>query len=276
MDTKEIASVWEWEETNDGAHATREWVCDWSNLATLRKQYATIGKAYYAGSNLYCTSVRVRGEGKPDGYDTTLSMPKFTQARVTAEFATYQKLDSAPITTWEVSAEVLELGLGRRWCYAGTICDQAQSMLMPQAELTLQMTLRTLPRANLIAMIGKINGNPFQGFSVGTLLFLGANTEARYDYERKSYIYNVAYKFLFKPQGHNTVWRAPRQARDSSGALLWWDDDEQDPIFVTGLAGTAGWDRPHPHLYDYVDFNPLIGLPAMPITVIEPMCEAAL
>lgn len=260
-------SYWSEQVSEQGAHATRVWVVEASDLQRARPR---IGEEYYPKSGLYCSEYRIEGMGRPTGYDSN-GRPTFTHYQITCEYSSFQKIDTAPVITFDVSGEVVETGLGRKWKWAGTTCDQAQGVIYPQMEITINLVMAAMPQSIIIDRVGKVNYIPWQGYPAETLLYLGASTEARWDYQRRTYIYRVAHKFLFRPRGHNVIWRAPRQARDDSGALKWKDPETQcEPVFVTGRAGQGGWDRPIPPLYEYADFNPLIGLPpAIPVRICE-------
>ena len=75
-------------------------------------------------------------------------------------------------------------------------------------------------------------------------------------------LYGVTYEFLWQPFSHNIVWREPRPAYDDVGNPLTTGAPLYDPVFVDGIAGTAGWDWTTPRIYKPADFNPMLGLRA--------------
>jgi hypothetical protein len=238
-----------------GTTATLTWICDWADAASVRPK---IGAAHPTESGIYCSEVMEEGVGVPTGTHT------YTKLKITATYGSYQWLDSAPQTTWEMGGEVLETGLGRQWQGTRTRCDQAYGIYYPNAVLTITVMRADVPLSHIMTRLGKVNWSPFQGCPRETVLFEGCTTESQYDYERHKYFYRISYRFLVRPGSHNVVWRAPRQARDDTGALLTTGEPEYDPVFVNTAAGVGGWDRPLPWLYDWADFNPLLGLPASP------------
>lgn len=241
----------------DGVTAEYEVVCEWAEKDTIAPQ---IGQPHPMEYGLYCVEVRIRGEGQP------VSDHVYTHARIRAIYSTAQYVDAAPIQTLEFGGEILETGLGRKWTYAKTKCDQSQGIWYPTVILNQQLMFWEVNTALILSCVGKVNYWPFLNCGHETLLFEGASTESVWDGLRNTYMYRVNYRFLYRPNGHNTVWRAPRQARDSqTGGLLDTGAPDFDPVFVKGIAGVGGWDRPKPLLYDYADFNPLFGWPAQPV-----------
>lgn len=236
-----------------GVQATIEWVCSWSDRTSVRPK---IGAAHPTERGLYCTEVIEEGVGKPTGSGT------YEYCKITATYSTFQQIDAAPQESWEFGGEVLETGLGRLWWGAQTYCEQSFGVYYPNAIRTLTVVRNDIPIIPILNALGKVNWTTFMGIPAEQMLFEGATTESWYDYERNRYFYRCSYRFLVRPISHNMVWRAPRQARDETGQLIF--DNDGNPVFVDGPAGVGGWDRPYPNLYELGDFNPLFGLPANP------------
>lgn len=245
----------------DGVVSTIQYLCPWADIAKTRPR---MGEAHPSELGLYCVEVEESGEGKPTGNHT------YEYCRITARYSTYQRVaDSEPRISLEFGGEMLETGLGRRWHSTGTVCDQAQAVFYPNMIINYSIVLEAIPTAVLINCVGKVNYGTFMGYAHETLLFEGASADSQWDYERGMYFYRMGYRFQFRPNGHNMVWRAPRQARDVLGNLADSGAPNYDPIFVDGPAGIGGWDRPVPGLYERVDFNPLFGWPAKPVYIAQ-------
>jgi hypothetical protein len=182
----------------------------------------------------------------------------YTHLKITAEYSTFQAVDDTAQECWEYGGEVLETGMGRVWQNAGTTMESQYGVYYPNIIMRYSITVPNAPRAYILACQGKVNVNTFLGCAPETLLLEGASFESKKQDDSGWYYYKVNYSFLWRPVGHNVVWRAPRQARDSIGNLL-FDSGTGDPQMVTGAAGTGGWDRPVPALYELADFSGLLG-----------------
>ena len=241
-----------------GTTATYTIDCAWADRATSRPK---IGSKHPTEPNLYCTEVVETGLGKPAGGHT------YTHCRIAARYSTFQQIEAAPTEQWEFGGEVLDTGIGRTWeslmaANDFTKCEQSFGVYYPNAIRTMTMVKQTVPINAIIQSLGKINWTYWQGLPAQTCLFEGASTESWFDYERYSYFYRISYRFLVRPISHNIVWRAPRQARNATGDLMW--DADGHPYWELGAAGSAGWDKPFPPLYELGDFNPLFGWPPNP------------
>ena len=256
MSTAVLFDSHETTRNRQGTTATLAWVCDWKDAEKVRPK---IGAKHPTEANLFCSEVREKGMGQPTGTHT------YEKMRITATYGSYQWLDSAPQSSWELGGEVLETGLGRTWQNAGTKCDQAYGVFYPNAVYTITVMRATVPLWAIMCCLGKLNWTTFQGCPRETMLFEGCTTESQFDYERLQYFYRISYRFLVRPGSHNVVWRAPRQARDDTGALLTTGAPYYDPVFVDGVAGEGGWDKPWPRLYGMADFNPLFGWAPNPV-----------
>ena len=210
---------------------------------------------------LKCCEINYEGYGGIEQNTSSSNYGNFKKCIITARYSTYEFLDDLPTETWEFGGEVLETGLGRHWLYGGTANDQAQGVYYPNIIRSITFVWDTVPVAEILLCQGKVNSSWFQTFPPETLLFEGATIASRADYERGKYLYTITYKFLYRSLGHNVVWRAPRQARDDAGNLL-FETGTGDPEFVSGAAGIGGWDRTVPALYETANFNPIFGWPS--------------
>lgn len=226
---------------------------------TWRSDCPTIGAAFPGHTLLRLRERRM----EPLNPDKSTGDPA-EWVKVTCDYSTYQYIEDAPIESGEFSGEVLETTLGRTWATTGRRSMQSFGVTCPMMEWCVKMTTAAIPKAAIIANINKVNVYTWLDFPAETLLFQGASWDNRYDYERQTYIYSVTFKFCFRPLGWNVVWRAPEQMRDAEGNLVWEDDGAGGggvPVWVPGDAGIGGWDRLVPALYQWGDFNPLLGWP---------------
>jgi hypothetical protein len=208
----------------------------------------------YPGDNRLVARRRTMRPMSPDRNGTNPAQ----YVEVEVEYSTLPYLDSEPIEEWRVSAESLSVGPGRWWVGANWPCEQPLNIIIPLVEWELQLLMATVPRAAIVANVGKVNGYDWEGWQRGTLLFVGANIQSRWDYDRNRYLYTVRLQFQGRPVPWNVVWRAPRQKR-VDGVLLY--DNLGQPVYVDGPAGVGGWDTTDPPLYAEGDFDPLVGRP---------------
>lgn len=244
--------------TRRGSTQQRVWIISRDNIDTAIIDIAN-SPLYMFGKRLICQSIDVRGVGKPetgeDGYYY------YGQYELTAEFSTANIDGELPVESWEFGAEILEVGLGRRWYNAGTIAEVSQGILFPTLIRTITLTSSIVPAPYILSCLGKVNGGWFQGFPPETLLFEGGSTEQLWNLDNENpSAYRITYKFLYRSVSHNVVWRAPRQKLAADGSLEF--DSNNNPVFVDGVAGTGNWDRLVPNLYDLADFSPLFFLPS--------------
>lgn len=232
----------------------RIFVCDWSE----RKTHAPrLGDSFPGELWLRCSSLEIEGIGRSTGPGS------YEKAKVIARYNTYQWVDDQPVESWEFGGEILETAIGRVWVGTSEICDQAYGVFYPSAIRTITLTLPGVPIAAIFNNLGKVNGNWLMDIPPEHALFEGASATAHFDPERLAYIYKISYKFNIRCMPWNIVWRAPKQARDSTGMLKWTQAGH--PIWVEGPAGRGAWDRPYPNLYSLGDLGPMLGLPSMPI-----------
>jgi len=246
--------------SRDGITGRREWVCTWAERLTAADR-PRIGSNFPGEPNIRCTQITYKGEGRQSGDGAN-----YEYCRVTAEYATYLKISDPYRESLEFGGEVLETALGRTWQDAGTPVEQAFGVFYPSMVWQAQVVRSSIPLQQLLNALGKVNHSRFLNFARETVLFEGASAESQWDNEREIYIYRLTLRFLWRPVSHNVVWRVPRQARYQDGSLKWGNDGL--PVFESGLAGNANWDRPYPALYASTDFNPLLGLPPSPPDII--------
>jgi hypothetical protein len=253
----------------DGVVAEVQLVCPWADIASVRPR---MGQAHPSEFGLYCTEVTEKGEGTPASDYT------YSHCRITARYSTFQRIeDTVPEMSMEFGGEMLETGLGRHWQNAPTVCDQSLAVFYPLLIINYSFVMSAIPLVFILSCVGKVNWQPWQGFAAETLLFEGASTDSRWDFERSIYFYRMSYRFQFRPTGHNVVWRAPRQGRNPMGDLADTGEPYHNPLFIDGPAGIGGWDRPVPALYECTDFSGLFGwqvtpdLPPAPVIPVYPV-----
>lgn len=254
--------------------AVRKFVCKWEDRMSYPPK---LGQVHPNHPEIRCTDRDFHGEGPaqpsiadPSGVGTCLH----TYAFVTCTYERMSTQDTDVLWDFHGGTEVLEVGLGRYWRYAGTVCDQSITITSPFITARASKVMLSDPRKLGWSMecMGRVNAYYWQPtlnsprFGPETLLYLYPDVEEWYDAERSAaigspvYFYRCSFNFLWRPCGHNIQWRAPRQAYDEVGAPL-VDPTTGDPIFVEGIAGVPGWDYPVPRLYQIADFGPMMGLP---------------
>lgn len=244
------------EETRQGCTAERVIICDWSERATYAPK---IGDPWPGNTALRVTRVAIDGLGKPSTPTPHVTWTEgeygFTKAQITVGYSTAPYIENAPIWSWEYSGEVLETGLGRTWASTGKPCESMAGVYFPTATIRAQYITSAVPQAAIIACLNKVNAATWFDFPAEQLLFEGAATDPRFDYDRDIYFYTITYSFLFRTVSHNVVWRAPKQALNLDNTPM--VDAEGYPVYLSGTAGTGAWDRPNPDLYGSADFNAL-------------------
>lgn len=263
------------EETREGATAEHTVICDWSERGSYVPQ---IGTPLPGRTDMRLVRVEMTGIGKPTTPTQHATWVEgeygFTKARIVLHYSTAQFIDDAAVEDWEFGGEVLELGLGRTWGI-GVPCEVQQTAFFPQIVLRKQLVLpkAMVPRSAILYTLNKVNSTAFEGFPAETLLFAGASTTSRYDYERQLYFVTLSYNIIYRPISHNYVWRAPKQALSSDGVTPMVDNDGY-PVWVSGAAGVGGWDYLTPPLHESTTFEPLF--PPFPPPVLATSSIASL
>ncbi len=231
-----------------GAYATREFYGTWSEAFNDSPKP---GDAYpYTGwEALTVDKTTITPAGEPG---SSADYPnEYTHARVrcdyTMEYDKPVEEDETRISV-EASSEILATTSGRTWTTTSEIVDPDElqcGVLYPLLSITMSGVLKDPPLELILSLIGKVNAAEFAGMPAGTVLFEGAVTDANYDYENSSWKWRVTYKFLYRAQGHNYVWRPPQKVYAGDGS---WE-------YAPGDAGKGDWDTTDPLLYEYGDFS---------------------
>lgn len=245
--------------TRTGASAVREFYGTWSECLSS----SPVPGEYFPGSPvLTVDTVRVTPAGQP-GTSATVGS-EYTHGKVRVDYTfeyTRPQIGDEPRITWDYSAEMLSTAAGRTWVDTGAVIDQEdlqQSVLYPLLTLTVDMAVETLPLEAMMDLVGKVNDDTFWGAEAGTLLFEGGTSTAQYNYDSGAWYYHVTYRFLWRPRGHNAVWRPAMRAWDSAAGN--WEMDGDNYVYQAGTAGTGAWTETDPALYESGDFDTLTGV----------------
>jgi hypothetical protein len=181
--------------------------------------------------------------------------------------------------SWDWDFEVIDCTRGYVWRDVGTPVDVDIPTVMPVASYRITMRRLAPPNDVIDSVMGKVNDRKFHGCAAGTLRFDGCGTDESYDLAGALLSVRTVYKFTKRQRPHNEAWREPLQARDENGELMYWSDviDSElpnytedatkiaTPYYVSGDAGTAGWDEPQDSLgdprYGEADFATVLDIP---------------
>lgn len=107
--------------------------------------------------------------------------------------------------TYEIGADMLEVGQGRNWGSAeGAVVDVPVYQLVPMVEVSIQKTILIEPTSSLIGKVGSVNDSTWYGWPRGRVLYLGANTAVEWTGLPGVFKYNVTWKFRINPvREHN-------------------------------------------------------------------------
>ena len=108
------------------------------------------------------------------------------------------------------------------------------TIMLPQAAYKIKFAkVASLPKATLIAAVGKVNDALWHGWAAETCLFLGCNTETKYT--STGVEYSVDYDYQVNFAGWNKVYR-PQNAKNAK-----WEDTNPELYDDVGFAATFGW-----------------------------------
>lgn len=260
MAIKEQFGSREYELNTQGGFGRRVWVCDPAEARACARPL----EPFPLAPELKCRSLSVVP------YTPNTSDNPYRQAdlvKVTATYNVTRNEEDAPVINIDAGGKVLECGLGRTWESTGTKVDVAQGIPFTTLIFNITLTMFEAPLALIQNNINKINHNWFAGCPPETMLFEDASIERKYDWDNQRFKDRVTFRFNYQNCSWNVVWRAPRQATDALGNLVY--DSNKDPVYVDGPAGIGGWDRMIPPIYPTTDFGPMLGMPAtsMPYNV---------
>jgi hypothetical protein len=138
----------------------------------------------------------------------------------------------APVESLEFGGEVYDVGPGRKWSDNTTAVKDPLNMYVPSVQDRIQFQSLELPSAIISQAFGAVNANVWHGWPVGTVMFMGVQTESEWNYDLNHYKYRVTVCLDIRPQmPWNYVWRKD-----------------------TGL-----WDYTIPILYPSIDFYAVLG-----------------
>jgi len=257
--------------TVNGLEATRTFYSPWADrydisLPKLGDLYDDETFAY-----LWCTSIEP--EEDEDG-NAVIVCRYGNESQLGEEFYEFN---------CDFSCEVLDTTKGMTWDDAGTSVDVPVSTIYPIMEEVVTVRAATADRTSIRSAVGKVNSEEFHGAAVGCLLLEGASLRISRDQDGNVLSAQSTFKFLYRERPHNEVYREARIKTTKDGLRLCWHNDPNatdddyyttdtskigDPVYVSGTAGTSGWDKPYymdgttkKYRYDECDFASVLGIP---------------
>lgn len=259
--------------TPEGPEITIRIRCRWVDRYAIINSYVPYGQPFPAPErqHLTCQHISIKGiipQGSPAhaGY-TWNPTARYEEANIEARYrlAIYDTTPGAtetPRQSWDIGAEVLELGISRQWVTAGTEVDVPVNVMLPYTTYEWEDTFES---ANILqqlrGLIGKVNSTTWRTEPAERLLYLGARVTQVFD-ENGEERFHVVSRIAGRTRSWNQFWRTKRQRRyppghDREGQLQF--DANGDPIYVTGAAGQNGWDTLNPPAYESADFAAVLG-----------------
>lgn len=256
-----------------GLSGTKEFVVDdWAgDIENYNPNLPRIGDSWSpAYPALRCVNVEARELGAGMG-------------EVTAEYSTDGLVDA---DAWEESLEFFSETVDQTRSWSWETTGRPVEVQIPTPTTALRYVLRgkvpAPPTDAVKSALNTVNKFAWRGFAPGTLRLDGVNTSATYDSTGAIVSVRTTYTFIWNPRGHNYVWRQALPERDEFGNTVYWQDRDPnrpgyttDPTkigsvkYVSGPAGTGGWDRPRyqdgsgwKYRYEESDFAAVLGIPA--------------
>lgn len=274
MEGKELELEWSIEQDERGITAKRRYLVPQNDIWSGDLPH--IGEAWpgppYSGghdlSKLICKAADW------EAYDCDL-------ARATYYYTTGGALsEEAFQLRTDFDVETTDITRGFRWEHAGTPVTVNVPTLAPVERITLRMRREPPVTGAIRSAIGKVNSKTFLGYEHGCIRFDGACTERSYDRDGRVATVETIFTFTGRAPTHNTVWREPLQARDSSGNPVFYQNADAShpyyttdptlvgtPVYVPGEAGIGGWDKPYTtvegvrrYRYETCDFATVLGI----------------
>lgn len=253
-------------ESTKGNSAVREFVANWADR--WDNSLPKLGDVYPDNSFLYCTA-REPSQNK-DGLAVILYTYE-NEGQLSEEFYEYNA---------DFSAEVLDTTKGMTWENAGTKVDIPISTIHPIVTEVITVRALTSPREALRTAVGKVNDRKFHGAEAGHLLLEGASVRISRDQNGTIISAQSTFRFLWRDQEHNEVWREARQKKRDGIWLEYQNTKPEDtetyslteppgdPVYYDGIQGTSDWDKPYRmdgttkfYRYKECDFGTVLGLP---------------
>lgn len=215
--------------------------------------------------------------------------PVYAQYVVSVDYTLdYKKLRPGddPRVTYDIGVEMLNTAEGRTWLStgrkAGPEINQAMPFSVMPFTVNFACTAANLPVSGIFNTVGKINDDTFTVYSADTganlinvaaesTLFEGASIVAQYDFDLRTWYFNVAMKFTWRSFSQNIMWRTPDYLKDRYGNTLYYQSDDPDetatyttsdtllnlPVPRGDASGVAGWDEFVEPNYQLADFGSL-------------------
>jgi hypothetical protein len=177
------------------------------------------------------------------------------------------------------SGELVDQTKGWEWEDTGNPVDIEIPTAVPTVEYAMRRRVAPPPYEAVSEAINKVNDRVFRGFSAGCLRFDGISNSESYDINGNVISTSVTYKFTGRGISWQQVWRPPVIARDADGREMYYQAQDPNntatysetldgqPIYVSGDAGTGGWDKPtldDEYRYGVCDFGAVLALPKLP------------
>lgn len=205
--------------TVSSVSAKRVFLCRYEDEEWVRPRLGEIHPIY---PWLVCSSVSCKDL---DAIDDDTGDTKYS--KIEAMYTATVPRD-LPIRTLDVSGEALETTKGRAWVSDAVTVDQSTAVFYPMMSFSYEFTPVSVPFETILYLTNKVNSAAWKGLAAGTVLFEGASSRTEYT-DSGIATERISLYFLYRPVGHNYVWR----------------DD------------TGAWDQLNPALYGTADFSVL-------------------
>ena len=173
--------------------------------------------------------------------------------------------------------ETVDVTRGYEWEDVETPVQEDIPTQVPIVDYTMRMRRDPPPYDAVRDAINKVNDRKFRGFEEHCLRFDGVSTTESYDLSGEVVSCQSVFKFSGRFVDWNLCWRPPLQARDANGNPAYYQGEDAaapfyntaldgQPVYVSGAAGTAGWDAPvlsSSYRYGEADFATVLGLPKL-------------
>lgn len=252
--------------TPDGPEIDLLLRCRWADRYWIVDHICPPGMAWPGREHLTCQDIQIDGVvpyGTPGSGYILNPLASYKEANISATFRlrVYDQSGGATEETtrqsWDIGAEVLELGISREWETAGTKVDVPVNVLLPYVSYEYEQTFDSSSiLAQIEGLVGKVNSVEWRGKAAQTCLYLGAAVTQVFD-QNGNERFRVRSRIAGRNRSWNVFYRSARQKRyppghEREGQLVF--DSNGNPEYVTGPAGTAGWDTMVPAAYETADF----------------------
>jgi len=220
---------------SESASAQIEYIIPENDLATMIS--ATLGMAHPIWTDLICLSIDFSHDGswECDGSD-------WAHYVTTANFGPPEEDDSdLGQESLSVNGQIFSVPTkALEWSSPGDTMNEAAgdppmtSVVVPQAELRIKFTkVASLPKASLVAAVGKVNSDAWRGFGIETVMFNGVESEVKYTTGGQEY--TVGYSYSVNFNGWN------KRFRPSAAVANKWEEIEPNPYDKVSFAATFGF-----------------------------------